>query len=77
MFINMIIGEIHRGGGPFTKLSVGGPAHEKWFCKNEGSKRSNNSEKGDQPDRKSRRKLVQIASKVSNDRFFAEKIDQL
>ncbi len=39
------------------------------FCKNEGSKTSNNNEKGDQQDRKSRRKLVQIASIVSNDRI--------
>ncbi len=38
---------------------------EKW-----GSKRSNNNEKGGQQDRKSRRKMVQIASKVSNDRFL-------
>ncbi len=48
---------------------------EKWtqrdlrFCKNEESKISNN-EKGGQQDRKSRRKVVPIASKVSNDRFL-------
>ncbi len=70
------------GGGAHTKFSEdvgGGPAHnEKWtqrdlrFCKNEGSKRSNDNEKGGQQDRKSRRKLVQIASKVSNDRFLCK-----
>ncbi len=40
------------------------------FCKNEGSKRSNNNEKGGQQDWKSRRKLAQIDSKVSNERFL-------
>ncbi len=40
------------------------------FCKNEWSKRSNNNEKGGQQDRKSRRKLAQIASKVSNDNLL-------
>ncbi len=51
-------------------------AMKKWtqqdlrFCKNEGSKISNNNEKGGQQDQKSRRKLVQIASKVSNNRFL-------
>ncbi len=40
------------------------------FCKNEWSKRSKNNEKGDQQDDKSRRKFIQIASKVSNDRLL-------
>ncbi len=40
------------------------------FYKNEGLNRFNNNEKGGQQDRKSRRKLVQIASKVSNNRFM-------
>ncbi len=39
------------------------------FWKNEGSKRSKNNKKGGQLDQKSRRKLVQNASKWSNDRF--------
>ncbi len=42
------------------------------FCQNEESKRSNNNEKEGQQDRKSRRKLVQIVSKVSNDRFLCK-----
>ncbi len=59
------------------KFSVGGGGQHvmtKWtqwylrFFKNEESKISNNNEKGGQQDRKSRRKVVQIASKVSNDR---------
>ncbi len=67
-----------RGGGVISpNIWWGGPArNEKWtkwdlrFCKNEGSKRCNNTEKGGQQDGNSRRKLVQIASKVSNDRFL-------
>ncbi len=34
------------------------------------SQTSNNNEKGGQQDRKSRRKVVQIATKVSNDRYL-------
>ncbi len=37
---------------------------------NEESNISNNNEKGGQQDQKSKRKVVQIASKVSNDRFL-------
>ncbi len=40
------------------------------FCKNEESKRSKNNEKGVQIDHKSRRKLVQYASKWSNNFFL-------
>ncbi len=69
-----------------TSLNIrwGGGQHvmKKWtqqdlrLCKNDGSKRSNNNVKGGQQDRKSRRKLVQIASKVSND-SFCEKINNI
>ncbi len=67
------------GGGAALHQIFGGRvqhAMKKWtqwdlrFCKNEGSKRSKNCKKGDQQDRKSRRKLVQNASKWSNDRFL-------
>ncbi len=49
------------------------------FYNNEGPKGSNNKEKEGQQDRISRRKLVQIASKVSNVEMtgFCDKIDQL
>ncbi len=40
------------------------------FCKNEGSKRFKNNEKWDQQDKNSKRKLVQNASKWSNDGFW-------
>ncbi len=58
-----------RWGGPTCDEKMD-PMGSKVFCKNEGSKRSNNNEEGGQQDRKSRRKLVQIATKVSNDRFL-------
>ncbi len=44
------------------------------FCKNKASKRYKNCKKGGQQDRKSRRKLVQNASKWSNNRFLLKKI---
>ncbi len=47
------------------------------FCKNDESKISNNNEKGGQQDQKSRRKVLQIASKVSNDRFVWKNIPTL
>ncbi len=72
-----------RGGGHFTKFSVGGgPSRDEkwtqwdlWFCKKEESKISNNNEKEGQQDQKSRRKVVQIASNVS--KIFVKKIYQL
>ncbi len=59
-------------GVALHQIFGGGIKHvmKKWtqqdlrFCKNEGSKRSNNNEKGGQQDQKSRRKLAQFFSSV-------------